>query len=65
MSNLPGKCVFAARSAPDCSAQVAIDREAGTVTWPGGIDLCPDALYHYITGASLGGSPVGPGKESG
>ena len=30
---------------PAYFAQVAVDPEAGTVGWPGGIDLAPAALY--------------------
>jgi hypothetical protein len=26
-------------------AQVTVDTESGTVTWPGGIDLAPEPLY--------------------
>jgi hypothetical protein len=26
-------------------AQVTVDGESGTVTWPGGIDLAPEPLY--------------------
>lgn len=25
--------------------QVTVDREAGTIAWPNGVDLCPDVLY--------------------
>ena len=26
--------------------QVHVDPEAGTIAWPGGVDLCPDVLIH-------------------
>jgi hypothetical protein len=43
-------------SDPDFFAQVAIDAESGTVTWPGEIDLAPEPLYgqaraHPLVGA--------------
>lgn len=33
--------------------QVAVDREAGTLVWPNGVDFCPDVLYAEATGKSL------------
>jgi hypothetical protein len=30
---------------PEFFAQVSVDHEAGTVVWPNGLDLDPDALY--------------------
>ena len=32
-------------SDPPFFAQVTVDTESGTVTWPGGIDLAPERLY--------------------
>ena len=31
---------------PGFFAQVTVDRESGTVTWPGDIDLAPEPLYN-------------------
>lgn len=36
-------------------SQVRIDREAQTLAWPNGVDVCPDVLYHIATGVSLPG----------
>jgi len=30
---------------PGYFAQVAVDRETGTIAWPGGVDLAPEPLY--------------------
>ena len=33
--------------------RVLVDREAGTVVWPNGVDFCPDVLYSLATGKPL------------
>lgn len=44
--------VFDQACCPEGFAKVAVDRETGTVTWPGGADLAPDTLYERVrTGA--------------
>ena len=37
--------VLAPLNDPAFFAQVTVDRESGTVSWPGGIDLAPEPLY--------------------
>ena len=37
--------VFAEARTREGFAKVAVDREIGTVVWPGGADLAPDTLY--------------------
>jgi hypothetical protein len=34
-------------------AQVRVDAELGTVTWPNGSDLDPDVLYSRVTGIPI------------
>lgn len=44
--------VFERARTPEGFAEVEIDRETGTVVWPGDADLAPDTLYERIqTGA--------------
>ncbi|MGH7545708.1 MAG: DUF2442 domain-containing protein [Gemmatimonadota bacterium] len=50
LSDLVGKGVFASWEDPAEFAKVFVDEETGTVAWPGGIDLAPDALYHELAG---------------
>ncbi len=41
--------VFAPLLDPAAFAQLRIDPDLGTVTWPGGADLCPDVLRRMLT----------------
>jgi hypothetical protein len=40
--------VFDRPRTPDGFAEAVLDRESGTVTWPGGADLAPDTLYERV-----------------
>ena len=42
--------VFGPLRDPTYFAQVRVDPDLGTVTWPNGADLDPDVLYGRITG---------------
>jgi hypothetical protein len=42
--------VFEPLSDPAYFAQVYVDREAGTIAWPNGVDMAPDALYQRVRG---------------
>jgi hypothetical protein len=33
--------------------QVSVDKEAGTLVWPNGVDFCPDVLYAEATGRAI------------
>ena len=52
LTHLVGKGVFEAWKDQELFAAVGVDPQSGTVVWPGGIDLAPDALYEKITGTS-------------
>jgi hypothetical protein len=56
LSHLVGQGVFAAWNDPAVFEQVTIDATAGTVGWPGGLDLDPYVLYSRVTGAPLPGT---------
>lgn len=45
--------VFAPLESVNFFRQVAVDREAGTLVWPNGVDLCPDVLYAEATGKAI------------
>jgi hypothetical protein len=49
LSAYAGRGVFAAWQEPGVFEQVRL-ADAGHPEWPGGIDLCPDALYMQLTG---------------
>jgi hypothetical protein len=40
--------VFEEARKPEGFAKVTVDRETGTVVWPGGADLAPDTLYERV-----------------
>jgi len=40
--------VFEAARTKEGFAKVNVDSEAGTIVWPGGVDLAPDTLYERI-----------------
>ena len=42
---------------PAYFAEVAVDPEAGTIVWPGGIDLTPEPLYEQARDGPIGRSP--------
>lgn len=45
--------VFAPLRDPVYFAQVRVNQELGTITWPNEADLDPDVLYSYLTGEPL------------
>lgn len=49
VSSYAGKGVFTAWKRPGVFEKVKLARE-GYPCWPGGIDLCPHALYLQLTG---------------
>ena len=53
LSDLVGKGVFALWNDPAQFARVSIDPQSHTLTWPGGIDICPDTLYQDIMTAKV------------
>jgi len=40
--------VFEALDDPAEFARVEVDAEAGTITWPGGLDMAPEPLYAEV-----------------
>jgi uncharacterized protein DUF2442 len=50
LSHLADKGVFRRWNVPGEFEKVQLDADAGTVVWPGGLDVAPDALYARIRG---------------
>ena len=50
LSHLADKGVFQRWNVPGEFEKVQLDADAGTVVWPGGLDIAPDALYERISG---------------
>lgn len=53
LSDLVGKGVFRQWNDEAEFRKVYIDQETGTVAWPGGIDLAPDALHRDVVGVGV------------
>ena len=52
LSDFAGVGVFEAWLKPGLFEQVAVTND-GALAWPGGLDLCPDAIYLRLTGKSV------------
>ena len=52
VKHLVGRGVFASWSDEAEFRKVYVDEEAGTVGWPGDLDLAPDALHRRLSGAT-------------
>jgi len=50
--------VFEAARTPAGFARVEVDRESGTVAWPGGADLAPDTLYERVRSGTWPEAPT-------
>ena len=48
LAHLVGRGVFASWADEAAFHKMFIDHEAGTIAWPGGIDLAPDALHSRL-----------------
>lgn len=54
---VPFQGVFAVLTDPAYFAQVYVDRDWGTICWPGDLDLAPEPLWERVTGRHAGASP--------
>ncbi len=55
--------VFAALEDVEEFRRVEVDREAGTVVWPNGVDFCPDVLYSRATGTPIPEAEFQPSED--
>ena len=55
--------VFAGLEDMEEFSRVEVDREAGTVVWPNGVDFCPDVLYSRATGTPIPEAELQPSEE--
>lgn len=53
LSDLAGRGVFAQWERPGEFERVYVDSDAGTVAWPGEVDLCPVTLYGDVAKAAV------------
>jgi hypothetical protein len=63
LSHLAGKGVFSAWEQEGFFDQVKLGPH-GQLEWPGGLDLCPDALYLTLTGKRSEDIFTGPDQAS-
>lgn len=61
LSHLVGRGLFARWRRPGEFERLAVDPEAGTIVWPGGLDVAPDALHERLAS----GSPVSRPRTGG
>ena len=59
LTHLVGRGVFASWKDEREFQKMFIDEESGTIAWPGGIDLAPDALHHRLREATAAASSKG------
>jgi hypothetical protein len=50
LSELVGKGVFKRWEDPHEFSQVFLDAKSGAPSWPGELEVAPDALYHELAG---------------
>jgi hypothetical protein len=59
-----GKGVFAPWADYSFFRQATLGEQGRTLTWPGDLDFCADALWLQITGKTPEGSPTGSCRET-